>query len=242
MKHTLRIISPILLFLAFNLVSFMAFGQGTTFSYQGQLQNNGGLGNGTYNLQFSLYTTNIGGTAVAGPVTNSAVVVTNGLFTVIIDFGSSVWNGQTNWLQIGVETNNANFFTYLAPRQQVTPTPCAINAEGLSGTLPASQLASIGNTSGGTANFFVGPSGNAGVSGSENTAIGNQAFVSDTSGNQNTAVGYLALLGNTNGSYNTANGAFALYGNTSGSGNTADGFAGLWQNTVGTANTAVGDD
>ena len=32
---------------------------------------------------------------VAGPVTNNGVLVANGLFTVTIDFGSGVWNGQT---------------------------------------------------------------------------------------------------------------------------------------------------
>ena len=81
-----------------------AFAQGTAFTYQGQLQNNGSPASGTYNLTFTLFTNNVGGTAVAGPVTNNAVVVTNGLFTVLIDFGSGVFNGETNWLEIGVET------------------------------------------------------------------------------------------------------------------------------------------
>ena len=106
-----------------------AFAQSTAFTYQGQLQNNGSLASGTYNLQFSLYTTNIGGTAVAGPVTNTGVLVTNGLFTVQINFGSFAFTGETNWLQIGVETNLANAFTNLVPRQQLTPTPFAIYAE-----------------------------------------------------------------------------------------------------------------
>src|SRR5208283_5578753 len=123
-----------------------AFAQGTAFTYQGQLQNNGSLASGTYNLTFSLFNTNTGGTAVAGPVTNSAVFVTNGLFTVLIDFGPGVWNGETNWLEIGVETNGASPFTTLAPRQQLTPAPYAIYAEsvpaaGISGTLTNGQLA-----------------------------------------------------------------------------------------------------
>jgi hypothetical protein len=122
--------------------------QGTAFTYQGQLQSNGSLASGTYNLQFSLYTNATGGTVVAGPVTNSAVSVTNGLFTATIDFGSEVWNGQTNWLQISVETNNATSFTALTPRQQFTPTPYAIfaeggNAAGLIGTVPMGSLSGI---------------------------------------------------------------------------------------------------
>ena len=47
--------------------------QGTAFTYQGQLQNNGSPASGTYNLTFSLFNTNTGGVAIAGPVTNNAV-------------------------------------------------------------------------------------------------------------------------------------------------------------------------
>ena len=109
-----------------NLSTLNRPAQGTAFTYQGQLQNNGSPASGTYNLTFSLFNTNISGVPVAGPVTNNAVVVTNGLFTVLIDFGAGVFNGQTNWLEIGVATNGASSFTTLAPRQQLTPTPYAI--------------------------------------------------------------------------------------------------------------------
>ena len=121
-----------------------ALAQGTAFLYQGQLQSSGSAAGGTYNFQFSLYTNSTGGTAVAGPLTNSAVSVTNGLFTVTIDFGAAVWNGETNWLQIGVESNGAPSYTTLLPRQQVTPVPYAIfanTASNLSGTLSAAQIA-----------------------------------------------------------------------------------------------------
>ena len=84
---------------------FSADAQGTAFTYQGQLQNNGSPASGTYNLTFTLFTTNIRAVAIAVPVTNNAVFVTNGLFTVQIDFGPGVFTGGTNWLQIGVETN-----------------------------------------------------------------------------------------------------------------------------------------
>jgi hypothetical protein len=103
-----------------------AFAQGTAFTYQGRLQNNGSPANGTYNLTFSLFNVSGGGSAVAGPVNTNGVVVTNGLFTVTIDFGAGVFTGQTNWLQIGVETNGASSFTTLTPRQQLIPTPYAI--------------------------------------------------------------------------------------------------------------------
>jgi len=213
-------------------ICLSAFAQGTAFTYQGQLQNNGSPANGTYNLTFTLFNINSGGSAVAGPMTNNAVGITNGLFTVLIDFGPGVWNGQTNWLEIGVATNGVSTFTTLAPRQELTPTPYAIYAEsasGLSGTLSAAQLTSIGNTSGGGGNFFVGPSGNLTTTGSGNTANGGQALLNDTVGGDNTANGAYALLNNTSGSGNTANGAAALHNNTSGSGNTANGYQALLQ-------------
>jgi hypothetical protein len=135
-----------------------AFAQGTAFTYQGQIESNGALASGTYNLTFTLFTNSTGGTAVAGPVTNSANLVTNGLFTVTVDFGGAVWNGVTNWLQIGVETNGGTGFTPLNPRQEVTPAPYAIfaegaNAAGLSGTLPMSSLS---GTYGGALNLSNG--------------------------------------------------------------------------------------
>ncbi|HLX72388.1 MAG TPA: tail fiber domain-containing protein [Verrucomicrobiae bacterium] len=114
--------------------------QGTAFTYQGQLQDNGALASGNFNLKFTLFNTNVTGTAVAGPVTNNSVAVSNGLFTATIDFGDAVWNGETNWLEIAVETNGGGSFTKLSPRQQVTPTPYAITAENLDGTVGSSGL------------------------------------------------------------------------------------------------------
>jgi hypothetical protein len=131
----------LLAILILNLQLANVFAQGTAFTYQGQLQNNGSLASGTYNLQFTLYTNATGGTSVAGPVTNSAVFITNGLFTVTMDFGSGPWNGQANWLLIGVETNGGAGFSPLSPRQPVTPVPYAIAAENLSGTVSGAGLA-----------------------------------------------------------------------------------------------------
>ncbi len=116
------------------------FAQGTAFTYQGRLNDGAAPANGSYDLTFSLFNTNITGSPLAGPVTNSTVTVSNGLFTVMIDFGSSVWNGQSNWLEIAVRTNGASGFTTLTPRQQVTPTPYAITAGTVSGVIPSANL------------------------------------------------------------------------------------------------------
>ncbi len=119
--------------------------QGTAFTYQGRLNDSGSPAGGSYDLTFALYgSTNLPGTVLTGPITNSAVAVTNGLFTTLLDFGRNVFTGTNYWLQIGVRTNgDPNAFTALSPRQPLTPTPYAIfanTASNLSGTLPSAQL------------------------------------------------------------------------------------------------------
>ncbi len=122
------------------------FAQGTAFTYQGRLNSGGSPVNGSYDLAFTLFNTNCGGSSSAGPVTNSATGVTNGLFTVTLDFGSGVFDGNARWLEIAVRTNGATGFATLAPRQPLMPTPYAIfagTASSLSGTLPASQVSGV---------------------------------------------------------------------------------------------------
>ena len=120
-----------------------AFAQGTAFTYQGRLNDGGSPASGSYDLTFTLFGVNAGGVAVAGPVTNSAVDVTNGLFTTLVDFGPDVFTGGSNWLEIAVSTNGANSFTTLTPRQRITPTPYAITAENLNGSVSAGQVSGV---------------------------------------------------------------------------------------------------
>ena len=148
-KHQIiQWLAPLALVLTLNYQSATVHAQGTAFTYQGQLQDNGGLANGLYDIRASLWSAASAGTMLSAYYTNSAVAVSNGLFTVLIDFGPGVFTGGTNWLQIGVRTNGGAGFTGLSPRQQVTPTPYAIlaegaNAAGLSGTIPPAALSGV---------------------------------------------------------------------------------------------------
>ena len=87
--------------------------QGTAFTYQGRLNAAGAPANGSYDLAFTLFNVGSGGSAVAGPLTNSAAAVSNGLFTVTLDFGSGVFDGTARWLEIAVRTNGASGFVTL---------------------------------------------------------------------------------------------------------------------------------
>jgi hypothetical protein len=244
MKKMSYLAAVVLALLTLNTRQTVAQAQGTAFTYQGRLNSGGSAASGNYSLTFTLFATNSGGTAVAGPFTNNAVTVTNGLFTVQVDFGGPVFTGSTNWLQIGVATNGVTTFTPLTPRQALTPTPQAIFAESagaLNGPLSAAQLTSIGNTNtGASGNFFVGFSGNATTSGQANTANGYGTLVGNTSGSGNTANGYGALYSNTTGSGNTGSGYSALGGNSSGADNTANGYLALAANSTGDFNLANG--
>jgi hypothetical protein len=132
-----------LAFFLFNAVVKLS-AQGTAFSYQGRLNDSGAPANAAYDLRFALYDAVTNGNSLNGPLTNSAVFVTNGLFTVTLDFGAGVFTGPNRWLSIGVRTNgDTNAFTVLWPRQPVLPVPYAIfanSASNLTGTLAATQL------------------------------------------------------------------------------------------------------
>lgn len=120
---------------------------GTAFTYQGRLNDGGRPANGSYDLKFTLYDTGPG--PVAGPLTNAPVAVSNGLFTVTLDFGTGVFAGDARWLEIGVRTNGtAADFTALTPRQALTPGPYALYAASsgtaaAAGTVPWSGLTGV---------------------------------------------------------------------------------------------------
>jgi len=135
-----RLVCALFFLAAVNLLQ----AQGTAFTYQGQLNDGGSPAGGRYDLNFTLYgSTNLAATALANPITNSAVTVTNGLFTTTLDFGPGIFTGTNIWLGIAVRTNGGTGFTALSPRQPLLPTPYAIfanTASNLLGMLPSSQL------------------------------------------------------------------------------------------------------
>jgi trimeric autotransporter adhesin len=119
--------------------------QGSAFTYQGQLMESNTPANGSYDLQFIIYDASVGGSEIGPVVTNTATPVVNGLFTVTLDFGAGIFTGSNDWLDIAARTNGSGTFTELSPRQQLTPTPYAIFAEGadatgLTGTIPTASL------------------------------------------------------------------------------------------------------
>src|ERR1051326_8343754 len=81
--------------------------QTPAFSYQGRLNDSGSPASGTYDLRFTIFDALASGNAVAGPLTNATVAVSNGLFTVLLDFGASAFPGADRFLELGVRTNRS---------------------------------------------------------------------------------------------------------------------------------------
>jgi hypothetical protein len=84
--------------------------QGTLFTYQARLDSSGSPANGNFDLELRLFNASSAGSHVGPTLTNSAVVVSNGLFTTRMDFGA-VFDGTTLWLQLAVRTNGNGAFT-----------------------------------------------------------------------------------------------------------------------------------
>jgi hypothetical protein len=130
---------------ALLLLAMVARAQPTAFIYQGQLDNGTNPANGAYDFQFEIF--NASSNVVAGPLTNAPVAVTNGLFTVALDFGGTVFSGGALTLQIGVRTNgSASAYTILSPRQPILSVPYSVqslnaaNAANLSSPLQGTNI------------------------------------------------------------------------------------------------------
>jgi hypothetical protein len=85
--HNSLIVLALLALFTLNSEVSTARAQGTAFTYSGQIKVNGSPASGFYDMAFTLFITDAGGIPFAGPVVVDAVVVANGLFTVVIDFG-----------------------------------------------------------------------------------------------------------------------------------------------------------
>jgi hypothetical protein len=182
--------------------------QTTAFTYQGQLKDAGSPAGGTYDLRFTIYNLSSGGSAVGAPITNAPVSTTNGLFTVILDFGAGVFNGADRWLEMGVRTNgSAGSYTVLSPRQPLTAAPYALYATNAGSATFASGVASgsvtaVGIASGQVVKSLNGLKDNLIFAAGANVTLatnGNSLTISSTGG------GAVFALNGTNAYYTAGN-------------------------------------
>jgi hypothetical protein len=199
---------------------------GTEFTYQGQLKSNGTPYTGTCDLRFYLWDSLSGGAQIGAPQTKSNVNLADGHFTVQLDFGSGVFQGNDRWLAAEVRCPaGAGVYTALSPRKPLTPTPYALALPGLWTQPNATSPNLIGGFSGntimaGVEGATIGGGGRSGatnqvtdvystIGGGANNQAGNKGgsswdaqFSTVGGGDRNTASGEYATVGG--GSTNTA--------------------------------------
>jgi len=198
---------------------------GTAFTYQGQLRKDGNPVNGTCDFQFSLWDAATGGAQIGSTQTKTGVNVSNGFFTVQLNFGAGAFQGDARWLQIAVCCPaGSGSYTTLSPRQPLTPAPYALALPGLWTQQNAFSPNIIGGYSGnsvssGVMGATIGGGGSSGypnrvtndygtVGGGYSNTAGPGATVSG--GGLNSASGKLATVGG--GAENIAAGAGAVVG------------------------------
>jgi len=117
-----------LLFLIFVLAGLApetASGQATSFTYQGQLRQDGEPFTGMADLEFRLYDQLVSGSQIGSMQSVANWPVEDGLFQVELDFGAGAFDGSDRFLEVTVDGAS------LSPRQKVTATPYALLATGL---------------------------------------------------------------------------------------------------------------
>jgi hypothetical protein len=96
----------------------------TAFTYQGALNRDGQAVTAACDLRFTLFDAATGGIQRGLPQTLPAVAVTNGLFTVDLDFGD-LFRGDRLWLETAVQCAGDPGLTVLSPRQALNAAPYA---------------------------------------------------------------------------------------------------------------------
>ncbi|MFG0246464.1 MAG: hypothetical protein ACF8MF_10505 [Phycisphaerales bacterium JB052] len=121
----------------------------STFTYQGELQENAQPANGTYDLRFEIYDSQTGGVPLDS--ISQAVNITDGIFSVELTTNDTLESDR--WLEIAVIlTPDASQIQIISPRQKITEAPRAsysIRTRGIH--VDAQERVGVGTASPGVA-------------------------------------------------------------------------------------------
>lgn len=121
----------------------------SAFTFQGRLTDGGSAPTGNYELRFRLHDALSGGHPASAEVAFPSVAVSNGLFTVSLDFGSSPFTGSSRWLEISARpVGSVAPLATFSPRTALSAVPYALHAFStpgdastlVAGTLPDARL------------------------------------------------------------------------------------------------------
>jgi hypothetical protein len=213
---------------------------GTGFTYQGQLKMLGEPVDDTADFVVYLYDALAGGSQVGSSAPAYGVLVVDGLFTIELDFGAGVFEGDARWLEIAVRSPaGAGAFTTLSPRQPLNAAPYALYA--LSSPAGSEHWAASGddicNTNAG--NVGVGTTTPAhalhAVSDGERVVFGENTAVSGAAYGvygQSASTGARAVTGMATALSGSAYGVFGQSSSSNG--------RGVYGNALATTGTAIG--
>jgi hypothetical protein len=133
----MKILTALLISLVISTANISA--QSSAFTYQGRLTDAGAGPNVPFDFTFKLFAASSGGSQIGIDVLRDDVQVTNGIFTVSLDFGSSPFTSATGnyleiWVRPGTQTGS---YTQLLPRASITSSPYAVQ------TFNAAQLGGV---------------------------------------------------------------------------------------------------
>ena len=163
-------------------ISFV-WAQTSAFTYQGRFTDGGTAANGTYEMQFKLF--DGASNQVGSTITNAAIVVSDGVFTVQLDYGNAAFSGADRFLEIGVRpAGSGNSFTVLAPRQQLTSAVYAIRAGSATAADSATTATNSTQLGGVAANQYV-QNNDARLTDARSPTAGSTNYIQNSVGVQN---------------------------------------------------------
>jgi hypothetical protein len=112
--------------------SSAVWAMGTEFTYQGRLHVGGDAAEGPYDVRFELFDAATAGNPVGLTLEADDLDIVGGYFTLALDFGADVFDGNNRWLQISVRpatSTDPAAYVPLLPRQAITPAPYAMYAK-----------------------------------------------------------------------------------------------------------------
>ncbi len=125
MRNLITTLVAVIVMLVLSAVPAYAGGGDTAFTYQGRLLDAGEPANGVFDIGFGLWDAAVDGNQAGTTQMLYFTPVSDGLFTVQIDFGADAFNNSDRWMEISVDGTTLN------PRQPITRTPYAIQTRGI---------------------------------------------------------------------------------------------------------------
>ena len=207
----------------------------SAFTYQGKLTNNGVVLNTYCDFIWNFYADSSGGTSLATD-TDTNLLVTNGLFTAVVNVPSLVIDGNARFVEIQVRCpTGTGDYTTLSPRQELLAAPYALGlrlpfAHTINtSTVPVFSVTNSGGT--GSSPSLLGSSvGSTGVSGiSTGGASADNGVYGETNSSSTSEAGVKGVsTAAAAGGYFSSSTGYGVYGSTS----SATDFGGYFTNST----------